>query len=164
MHVTSTAAPNSCLAPFPPHAKTCRRSTGWCFLQENHQPMTLAGKELVQRTCSNATAPYGPASTMYTQSTDITIMSSSPLKLMSAAMCVCVCVCPDGFPQVTQKSTGPLTPAQLTRLQELLVAQHNAIAADSAELEALSSLLEAWKLDHPEVELPARLARLGTVV
>jgi hypothetical protein len=66
--------------------------------------------------------------------------------------------------QVTQKSTGPLTPAQLARLQELLVSQHNAIAADSAELEALSDLLEAWKLDHPEVELPAKLAKLGTVV
>jgi hypothetical protein len=66
--------------------------------------------------------------------------------------------------QVTQKPSGPLTPAQLERVRELLQMQHAAIAADSAELGALSSLLEAWRLEHPEVDLPARLSRLGTVV
>jgi hypothetical protein len=45
-----------------------------------------------------------------------------------------------------------------------MLTQHNAIAADVAELEELSSLLEAWRLEHPEVDLPARLSRLGTVV
>jgi len=42
--------------------------------------------------------------------------------------------------------------------------QHNSIAADTAELDALCSTLEGWRLEHPEVDLPARLARLRTVV
>ena len=67
-------------------------------------------------------------------------------------------------PQVTQRPGGPLTPAQLDRIKELLVTQHNGIAADAAELDVLCSQLEAWRLEHPEVDLPARLTRLGTVV
>lgn len=66
--------------------------------------------------------------------------------------------------QVTQKPSGPLTTAQLDRVKELLLAQHAAIAADTSELDSLSSLLESWRLEHPEVDLPARLSKLGTVV
>jgi hypothetical protein len=36
--------------------------------------------------------------------------------------------------QVTPRPTGPLTPAQLHRVKELLSTQHNAIAADATEL------------------------------
>lgn len=68
------------------------------------------------------------------------------------------------YVQVTQKPAGPLTPAQLDRIKELLQTQNSAIAADQAELAALSDQLEAWRLEHPEVDLPARLSRLGTVV
>lgn len=66
--------------------------------------------------------------------------------------------------QVTQKPGGPLTTAQLDRVKELLLTQHTAIVADTAELDSLSSLLESWRLEHPEVDLPARLSKLGTVV
>ena len=45
-----------------------------------------------------------------------------------------------------------------------LLTQHTAITADTAELEALSSELDAWKLEYPEVELPARLTKLGMMV
>lgn len=71
---------------------------------------------------------------------------------------------PTHYQQVTQRPSGPLTPAQLERVRELLLLQHNAIATDAAEVEGLAVELEAWKLEHPEVELPARLAKLGTVV
>lgn len=66
--------------------------------------------------------------------------------------------------QVTQKPSGPLTTAQLDRVKELLLTQHTSVTADTAELEALSSELEGWKLEHPEVELPARLTKLGMLV
>lgn len=78
------------------------------------------------------------------------------LQPSSSAGCVCM--------QVTQKPSGPLTTAQLDRVKELLLAQHAAIAADTSELDSLSSLLESWRLEHPEVDLPARLSKLGTVV
>jgi hypothetical protein len=54
--------------------------------------------------------------------------------------------------------------ALVEHVKELLLTQDTSITADTAGLEALSSELEGWKLEHPELELPARLTKLGMLV
>jgi hypothetical protein len=59
---------------------------------------------------------------------------------------------------------GPLAAAQLEKVKEQLMSQHAVISHDAAELDELMSHLEAWRLEHPAADLPARLSRLGTVL
>eukprot|EP00878_Enallax_costatus_P025261 GHUV01027024.1.p1 GENE.GHUV01027024.1~~GHUV01027024.1.p1 ORF type:complete len:249 (+),score=49.33 GHUV01027024.1:1320-2066(+) len=59
--------------------------------------------------------------------------------------------------KVTQPGSGPVTGRQLDRLKELLQEQNDAISEAREKLANLFEELEAWRVEHPEVELPARL-------
>lgn len=59
--------------------------------------------------------------------------------------------------QVTKTPTGPVASQQLQRLKELLEEQNQAIADAREKLAGLFEEVEAWRIEHPEVELPGRL-------
>lgn len=59
--------------------------------------------------------------------------------------------------QTTKPPTGPVTVGQLDRLKELLQEQNQAINDAREKLASLFQELEAWQIEHPEAELPARL-------
>lgn len=59
--------------------------------------------------------------------------------------------------QITKSSTGPVAAGQLERLKELLQEQNEAICDAREKLAGLFDELDAWRLEHPEVELPGRL-------
>lgn len=58
---------------------------------------------------------------------------------------------------ITKPSAGPVAAGQLERLKELLQEQNQAISDAREKLADLFDELDAWRIEHPEVDLPGRL-------
>ncbi|WIA17570.1 hypothetical protein OEZ85_014397 [Tetradesmus obliquus] len=66
--------------------------------------------------------------------------------------------------QVTKPPQGLVNPAKLQQLKEMLAAQNDVITAAREKLTGLFDEVEAYRLEHPEVQLPGRLRSSRVVV